>query len=383
MATEMQLKDFHCNNCGSPLSIPNNSKGIVVCPSCKTECVIEGLVKNSEIQAKENINSGISINADISTLHTGVIQAITSSMYMPLDALEKTVVTKKEHICIPAYLYYCNGMASFTYEAGNEREHKTAIDRGDYTTVEKERYTEWTQMSSSVSTTATVIASGNREYASIIQNLYMHLDPNTLIDVEDLEFPYDVQTLSYNLPQSAAFNEYVKPYMDQKLKEQVDVSLNGKTYRNVSMGGSSIQKDEIVRIFLGVYRITYVYNGQEYVSYVSGDGQRFINGETPVDPERQRIYEEKMAAMSSVKNKHKYFMIGMIIFTIAALFTMGITLIGTVVCGVFYFKYRKEYKAAQSVYQKELDDMQSETLQTIRNFLDKGQPLHGVFSAEY
>ena len=49
----MQVRDFHCNNCGAPLSIPKNSKGKVVCPSCKTECIIEGLVKNSEIQAKE------------------------------------------------------------------------------------------------------------------------------------------------------------------------------------------------------------------------------------------------------------------------------------------------------------------------------------------
>ena len=48
------VQDFKCNGCGAPLPIPKNSKGHVKCPSCKTECVIEGLVKNAEIAAKEN-----------------------------------------------------------------------------------------------------------------------------------------------------------------------------------------------------------------------------------------------------------------------------------------------------------------------------------------
>lgn len=79
----MQVRDFHCNNCGAPLSIPKNSKGKVVCPSCKTECIIEGLVKNSEIQAKEDINSGIPLVADQSVLHECIVNILTSSPCMP------------------------------------------------------------------------------------------------------------------------------------------------------------------------------------------------------------------------------------------------------------------------------------------------------------
>lgn len=376
----MQVRDFHCNNCGASLSIPKNSKGIVVCPSCKTECVIEGLVKNSEIQAKENINSGISINADSRILHQRIINAMTASECMPLDVLEKAIVKKEEHICVPAYLYYCNGMASFTYEAGNRREHKTAIDLGDKTRIEKEEYTEWTQMSSSVSATATVIASGNKEYSSVIQKLYMHMDPNRLIDVEDLEYPYDVKTASYNLPQSAAFNEYVKPYMDGILEEQAVNSLNGKTYRNISMGGSNVQKDEIIRIFLGVYHITYEYNGKEYSAFISGDGQNVVYEDVSVDLNRQRLFEEKQTALASVKNKHKYFKWGMIICTVVAIFTMGISLIGTVICAVFYFKFKKEYNNTQSTCQQEIDAIKDESKRVKEAFIQKGQLLNGIYA---
>ena len=79
MMSESTVKSFHCNNCGAPLVIPKGSKGKVVCPSCRTECVIEGLVKNAEIQAKENINSGMPLAADVGALHERIIKVLTNS----------------------------------------------------------------------------------------------------------------------------------------------------------------------------------------------------------------------------------------------------------------------------------------------------------------
>lgn len=376
----MQVRDFHCNNCGAPLSIPKNSKGKVVCPSCKTECVIEGLVKNSEIQAKEDINSGISLAADSLILHEHIVNILSNSPCMPLDVLEKATVLKEEHLCVPAYLYYCNAMAAFTYEAGNQREHKTAIDLGDRTRVEKETYTEWTQMSSTASTSATLIASGNREYSSQIQQLYMHYDPNRLIDVEELDFPFDVETCSYNLPQSAAFNEYVKPYMENILKTKAEESLNGKNYKNLVMGGSNIQKDEIIRIFLGLYHIIYEYNGKQYSVYITGDGEKYICDDAPIDTQRQQILNDKQSAKNSMPKKTGLFLALMIICTIAALFTYGITLIGTILFGVFYFKRKKEYNNAQANCQREIDEFMAQSNNAKQQFLQSGNRLNGIYA---
>lgn len=376
----MQVRDFHCNNCGAPLEIPKNSKGKVICPSCKTECIIEGLVKNAEIQAKENINSGIPLFADKAQLNQSLVQLFTNSSDRPLDLLEKAVVLKEEHFCVPAYLYYCNGMASFTYEAGNQREHKTAIDLGDKTRVEKEQYTEWTQMSSSASTTATLIASGNREYGSIIKGLYMTLDPNLLVDVEELDYPYDVQTLAYNLPQSAAFNEYVKPYMDDLLEQKAIDSLNGKTYRNITMGGSNVQKDEIIRVFLGLYHIVYQYNGKNYSVYLTGDGRNYMYDDVPIDSERQRALQEKQTSMENLPKERKWLLIVAIVCAVAALFTNGISLIGTVVCIVFYVKSKKDRESKRSAIQSEIDAFVGQVDSAKQIFLQKGQPLNGIYS---
>lgn len=379
MSSDFQVRDFRCNNCGAPLEIPKNSNGKVVCPSCKTECIIEGIVKNTEIQAKENINSGVPLQASKSMLNQRVVDALTHSPYVPLDVLEKAVIVKEEHICVPAYLYYCNAMASFTYEAGNRREHKTAIERDGRTRVEREQYTEWTQMSSTASATATLIASGNREYGEIVQNLYMNLDTNKLIDVEDLEYPFDVETLSYNLPQSAAFNEYVMPHMEQLLEHEAVDSLQGKVYRNLSMGGSNVQKDEVIRIFLGIYHIVYEYNGTQYSLYVTGDGKNFIYDGFPVDEQRKQLFEQTQASMYNVKNRHNGFKTAAIICGILSLFTYGISLIGTIVCVIFYVKFKKEYDNATTKGQQELNAFMDQVNQVKQSFMQKGQPLQGIY----
>ena len=114
MMSESTVKSFHCNNCGAPLVIPKGSKGKVVCPSCRTECVIEGLVKNAEIQAKENINSGMPLVADVGALHERIVKTLTNSPCMPLDLLERVEIVKEEHLCVPAYLFYCDAMGNYT-----------------------------------------------------------------------------------------------------------------------------------------------------------------------------------------------------------------------------------------------------------------------------
>lgn len=165
----VMARDFRCNSCGAPLKIPKNSRGHVTCPSCRNECVLEGLAKIAEIAAKENINSGIPLTASPATLHRQLVRALYESPDTPVDVFDKIEVVQEKHYCVPAYCFYCNGTASFTYEAGNRREHKTAIDLGDRTRVETERYTEWTHMSGSASISATLFAPGERKLAPQIQ----------------------------------------------------------------------------------------------------------------------------------------------------------------------------------------------------------------------
>ncbi|MBQ6264484.1 MAG: hypothetical protein IJK60_03455 [Clostridia bacterium] len=384
----VKTKSIHCSNCNAPLTVPKNNKGVVKCPYCQTECVIEGLAKNAEIADKENINSGIPLSAEQSKLHNIVLDIITESPAMPLDLLEKVEITKEEKLCIPAYLYYCNGTISFSYEAGNTREHKNVYDRGDVNVIEKEEYTEWTQMMGNAAATASLIVPGNREFSKIIDELYNECDTNELVDIEELDFPVDIETYNYNLPQSAAFNEYVKPYMDELLEQKAKESLKGKRVRNLSTaGGSNIQKDEIVRLFIGIYHIIYKYKEKEYSVYVSGDGKRYTFSEVPVDEERQSKIDSKLEDIKNVPNKTILPIIGIVVSAIVALLTFNsghtfiaiLGVIAAIACVVFFFIKKNEHDSAAAVIQQELDAYMEQATKIQNDFKQKGRKLKGIY----
>ena len=94
-----------CSNCESPLKIPKNSKGHVKCPHCKTDQIIQGLVKNAEIAAKENINSGLPLNSTPATLHRILVLSLCNYTALPLDVFEKAEVIREERYCVPAYVF--------------------------------------------------------------------------------------------------------------------------------------------------------------------------------------------------------------------------------------------------------------------------------------
>jgi hypothetical protein len=408
------VKDFKCNNCGAPLPIPKNSKGHVKCPSCKTECVIEGLVKNAEMADKENINSGYPLFASSAQLHKNLLTFLSESPSMPLDIFEKGEIVREEHHCVPAFLFYCNGTTSYTYEAGNVRQHKTAIDLGDKTRIETENYLEWTQMSGTANAKATVFVSGSKTLAPQIKGLYMFLETKKLVDYDELEFPHDVVTYDYNLPQATAFNDYVTPYMEKLLKEIALKSLKGKKYRDLTVaGGSRIDKDEITRVFLGLYRIVLKYNGKEYAIWVTGDGEKVISEGMPIDTERQKTLEEKQKAMEQALanvaapatgglNFGKWVCLIIGAFIVFVGITQGtagysetglifafvglIFIAGGIVLSVFRSKRKKEFSEKRSEigapFQKDIDSFAAQAKNVLDQFKAQKKGMRGIYEAE-
>jgi hypothetical protein len=381
----MMVRDFRCNGCGNPLKIPTNSRAPVKCPSCKTECIIDGLFKNAEMAAKENINSGISLNATPAMLHQKLIRSLCKYPTLPLDVFSKSEVIREERYCIPAYCYYCNGTASFTYDAGNERQQVVVRDTGDKSWEETRRHTEYTQMSSSASASATLFTSGNKEVAPQIKELYMFLDPNKLEDYEYLIFPNDVLTYDFNLPQAAAFNEYAKPYMDELLRRNAIKSLSGKNYRSLTMGGSNIQKDDVIRVFLGLYRIIYKYGDYAYSLWVTGDGERFLEAGQPLDQQRQQHIAQMQQAMASVPS-NKNAKLGCLFWgsIIAAIPTIGISLILTLILGITSSKNKKQNAAndmQRGQIQWDINNFNGELEAVKQQFIGQKKALRGIYES--
>ena len=302
-ATTIVAKNFRCNGCGASLEFPKNAAGHVKCTFCGNDCVLDGIITNAEIAAKENINSGVPLTATPSMLHSKLVSLLSESPYIPLDVFDKVEVVREERYCVAAYQFFCNGSASFTCQVGNiERVQEQSYEKGflddaTYHVISTKNVTKWSPMSSTVSCTGTVFASGNKNLATPIQRLYSKYDPSRLldmlVDIEELNFPADVVSYGYNLPEPAAFNEFAMPVVERILQKNAQKSLENKSYiKDFSLGGNNITK-ETVRVFLGLYRIVFIYEGQEYSMWATGDARHAWLEGFPIDPLRMKVYEEK------------------------------------------------------------------------------------------
>ena len=304
-AATIVAKNFRCNCCGESLEIPKNARGHVKCKYCGNECVLDGLIKNAEIAAKEDIHSGVPLTASPAALHGLLISLLSESPYIPLDVFGKVEIVSEERHCVPAFQIYCSGSASFTYQVGRietrqEQGYKKGfLDDATYHTIKTIKETKWTPMSSSASVSETVFAPGVKKLVVPVQRLYTRFDAaqviKQLVDIEELAFPANVETHNYNLPKLTAFEEYVRPRVEAILEKNAKKSLRGHDYlKDFSMGGGNLQH-EATRVFLGLYRVVYKYGDKEYSMWATGNGkQGWLEG-SPVDPQRKAAYDEKKA----------------------------------------------------------------------------------------
>ena len=397
-ATASSAKSFTCNGCGSPLKIPSNSRGKVTCPSCKTDCVIEGLVKNAEMAEKENINSGVSLSASSAMLHKKLVSYIAETPGMPLDVFDKATVIQEEHHCIPAYLFHATGTAHYSYEAAKYTTTKTAIDLGDRTRVETEKHRDWQPMNGVATVSVPMLVPGNREMSETMQKLFTDFNQNVLVDFEDLDYPPDVVTHRANVPVMSAFNEFVRPHVEEMLEARAASAIAAKETRDLDMGGgSNIQKDDDRRLFLGAYRIVLEYEGKEYAIWVTGNGHNAINEGMPVDPSQKQAIDNKVQSMErDVSNvpvptttmwtvgKWVSIIVGLVGVATIVLPILGI--IGAIICHVkrnnIMAPYNEQCSSIRSKYQGEIDSLQAAAKNIAQQFRSKKQPLRGVYENE-
>ena len=324
------VQDAKCTHCGSRLEIPKNSRGQVKCPFCDTTCVIQGLATNAEMAAKENINSGFPLFAPSSTLHSRLISVFSSSPNIPLDLFEEAEVIREEHYCMPAYCFDCSATAHFNYEKGVDRIETITIVKGGKSKNEERVHTEWFPASSTISDNHTVFAPGSKVLAKQFSELYSGFSPTHLIDYDDLEFPHDVVTYSFDFPQVSSYNEYVIPLVKDYLEERAEASVSQFNHRNITFSGSpSIQK-EMKRVFLGMYNIVFSYKGEEYSVWMSGDGKKSYHERIPVDERRKKELEDKKKAMEAAVSaipapKNAKFMIATAASVVAFIFFIWLT----------------------------------------------------------
>ena len=368
---------------------------------CKTESIIERAIRNAKIAAKENIESGIPLSTQRDKLHQIVINLLTENI-VPLDVFEKGEVVHEEHYCIPAYIFTCNGTESFNYEVGNDRTQVYTKDLGDRVETWEKTVTEWVPSNGTASTRETIFAPGNKNMTKQFKQFYSKLNTKSLIDIEDLAFPADVETCKTDIPLSTAFDEYAVPVVESILKNKAKNQISKQTTTGLTFGGANITK-EVTRIFPGIYRVVFKYQDKEYSIWISGDGSKWYCDERlPSDTafskaakNRESEIEEKTRAMNRQldaipKPKTGVLTFFVIICTIGALFTYGVSLIGTIIFSVFKSKanksYTEKYYATERPLKREIDDFRSNTemispAQNVSSLFKSGKhSLRGIYA---
>ncbi len=305
MQYNVDIKSLNCPNCGAQLVISKNTTDIVFCSACGTKCVITGLNVNEEILKKNNINSGIPLYEASQKIHDSIVAFITTSRNFPINVLEELEVTGIHMVSVPAYLFTVSAFASYTYEAGNERQQDTVVtDRNGNVVTKHNTYIEWTQMSAIANDHRTVIVCGNSGYMNVINNFYGSMNPGNLVDIEYLNYPEGTVNESFDVPYASAFSQYVTPAVEAGIDDSARQTLSRKKYRNLSIGLANIQKEYEARVSLGIYIVDCVFQQMKFQIYFNADGSSYMSTVRPPEDEARASYiknlkQEKKAIKST------------------------------------------------------------------------------------
>lgn len=362
MKYDVSIKSLNCPNCGAQLSVTRNTTDIVFCGACGTKCVITGLNVNEEILKKNNINSGIPLIASPIKIHDSIFEFITTSKNYPINVLEDLVITSVKTVSVPAYLFTVSAFATYTYEAGNQRQQDNVVtNRKGQVVTQHKTYTEWTQMSSVANYGQTVVVCGNNIYMNIINCFYGSMNPSSLVDIEYLDYPAGTVTESFNVPYASVFNQYVRPSIEQGIFASAQLPLQGKMYRNFSIGQANIQKEYEARISLGLYVVDCSYNNLHFSIYLNSDATNYLATVKPPEDEARASYISNLkATKKSIKS--------------------------TFVSDVFHGGISKAkensavHKEEKSQMQQKIDSVKEEPEIAKREFIRRGCRLKGIYS---
>ena len=404
-ASTVRAVNFKCSVCSAPLKIPSNARGQVTCPYCKADCLIQGLINNAEMAAKENINSGYPLLASPSTLHSKLISVLAGSPNMPLDVFEQAEVIREEHHCVPAYCFSCGAKAEYSYEKGVDRIEIVVDNSGRWslTGTREIVVTDWHHDTGSISGNYVVFTPGNKELAKQVSVLYGDLSSSKLIDFDDLIFTSDVQMRSFNLPQISAYNDYAITLIANALEKDATDSFFPQAYRNFSLNSAPVIQKEMTRVILGMYNIVFKYRDEEFSVWMSGDGERAYYESLPVDMQRTKTLESKKQSMERAVEsipapRMGALRAGMALSVIVPIVLMFIRMpswyqwwyglcLGIWALLIFSQlkkkkpeKYDKKCEEVRANHQRDIDNYLAQPSKIVNTFIEKKRGLRGIYA---
>ncbi|MCD7811398.1 MAG: hypothetical protein LUG91_06060 [Ruminococcus sp.] len=377
------VKSYTCQSCGA--SIDNLNKPTGKCEYCGTSYVIESLKECQELAKTENVISGVPFKASSKRLHEVVVKYLTSNEAAPLDVLSASEITSAEYLFVPAYYYHANGTSDYLCDIGNDNTRTYKDSNGSKNQVVE---TNWSTVSGNVRGEFERIVSGYRDYDFVIDKMYSPYKNGVLVDVESLEIPLSATTLKFTRPDSELMDKYVRPDMEEALKNSAIKQIGNRKYRNLNISGNcNMEVDKSTKVLAAMHKIKVTYGSGVNTLYISGDGEKlFYDKDSPVDPQRAQVYKDLVAEKKSVQGKMSFFKALMVIGIILAL---GFFLFGdggsSIVWGIIFaaaavlgFVQNRALRVKRDELQQQIDFF-TQQIKNIRTaFLNENQKLRGA-----
>lgn len=326
------ITNFNCPNCGAPLKNIRNAVGN--CEYCNSPYMIEGIQQYQSAVSSEKITSGVSFTAESAAVRNHILNFLTSNPAAPLDILSAVEVKEVLPIVIPSYYYHYNGTSDFMCDIGNKNTKYVSAKEGGAQAVTE---TTWSTITGNTRTDAQGIVSGNSEYDAIINAMYSPYASGSLTDVENLQIPFDAETLKFTRPSSAVLSDFITPLMHEELKKSAITQIGDRLYRNLTLGNPNISSDrEIEKVLVGAYKILMSYQNHDYLMYVSADGMKTcVLTDAPIDAARWQYITDLTAKLAEVTNKKSWITKGLIAAgVVGAIFLLAKNILLIILCAL-------------------------------------------------
>ncbi|MCM1314480.1 MAG: hypothetical protein NC040_08175 [Muribaculaceae bacterium] len=371
------IKECSCPSCGGTIEKVTSSRGI--CPFCDNTYFFENLENFNQVLQKERINSGMNFQPCDNSINQHIIEFLTSDPAAPLDVLENAFIKSKKAICVPAYYYHCNGSSDYMCDVGTDNQKHVGDGKGGVKTVTE---TTWSTISGNIRADVQRTVSGNNKYDSVISELYkdnMSSVNNALVDIESLEIPPDAEVIPFDIAETALLDKYVRPDINEELKASVIRQIGNRKYRELSLGNSNINENNIRRQLISLYNVIFSDGINDYSMYVSGNGEKStINGTPPTDSQRLQEYNDIRNAFneadSKVSKSGNLGIVGIILAVILLIFGLWFISIPLVSAAVFFGfvkskpdkEKRDELQSQMLSYEKQITDVRNDFIQNGR-----------------
>jgi hypothetical protein len=346
--------------------------------------------------AAGSFSGGLGLTATGSRIHQRLVQVLVDTPNLPLDIFQQINVLREEHYFVPAYVFFCTGTASYTYEYSVDVKRTWTEDRAGsgnttWQTTKTETDAQWHTTSANANVSRAVYAPMNGQFGGQISRLFNDgaID-GKLVPASQLSTPADAVYPSADLSEQQAYAKYAVSSVNELLRNQINEAVVGRRTRSLQMGGASIQKDSAVdTVLLGLYRIVLEYKGREYHVWLGGDGQSGYAENLPRDVVREKLIADKKQEQEALpKAKTGLLTLGMIVGIVIVFSglmngTTVLSIVGVAVavaCLVPRIMKKKEYRERYNAAQREIDALTNELGGVKDQFKASRRALRGIYN---